>query len=79
MSTGNIQEKIIIELSRIMDEQNCEIFEAAVLFCEDEEIDIDDFIKNIDDVTLARLRQNAVQERMVRKCVHNVKSRGLDF
>jgi hypothetical protein len=54
----------IVELK---DENLCGFTEAVVLFCEEQDIDPADFIKNCGKHIISIIRQNAIDERKVRK------------
>lgn len=74
----NFSENIIQEIARVAKEQDTSLFDAALIFCEQGDIEIEDFIKNVDKNTMEILRMSAVDQHCIRK-KHLPKSGVLDF
>lgn len=66
----NYSEKVLKELIVISQTNQCGLFDAATQYCEDHDIDPVEFITALDKNVIERLKVNAVEERMVRRCVH---------
>lgn len=62
-------EKLHKELSVISAGLGCSLVEAVLEFCQTNQVDPEDLVKQMDLLTLARLKRSAIKERMVRKCV----------
>jgi hypothetical protein len=60
-------EKLHLYLADMMEQNDCNIFEAVVDFCSEHEIEIEDFISQCDELTVKRIRQCAIEEHMIRK------------
>lgn len=65
-------EKLHNEISQIADRLNCSFVEAVLEFCESNGYDPEDVVKQMDGITKDRLKQSAIDERMVRKSVSAV-------
>ena len=65
-------EKLHTEISQIAGNLKCSFIEAVLEFCETNQCDPEDVIKQMDSITKDRLRQSAIDERMVRKSVSAV-------
>jgi hypothetical protein len=63
----NFSENIIQEIQRLSSEHDISIFDSAVKFCEDNDLEISDFIKSIDLNTLEIIRMSAIDENILRK------------
>jgi hypothetical protein len=74
----NFSENVIQEIQRIASEYDLSIFDSAVKFCEDSDIDIEDFIKSVDTNTLEIIRMSAIDENILQK-KHRPKERSLVF
>ena len=70
-------EKLHTEISQIAEKLNCSFIEAVLEFCESHQFDPEDVVKQMDDITKERLKQSAIDERMVRKSVSAVESLSL--
>ena len=60
-------EQIHLRLAEKMEELDCNIFEAALEFCEEEDIDPEDIVLFFDDVTKERIKLAAFEDNMVKK------------
>lgn len=65
-------EKLHNEISQIAEKLNCSFVEAVLEFCEINNYDPEDIVKQMDSITRDRLKQSAIDERMVRKSVSAV-------
>lgn len=62
-------EDILNELMKIASTSKVGLFEAAADYCEQHDIDPEEFIASLDKVIIDRLRSDAVAQRKVRRCV----------
>ena len=62
-------ENILAELVMVADKNKTGLFEAAADYCDDHDLDQDEFIATLDPIIIQRLREDAVRERKVRRCV----------
>lgn len=67
-------EKLHTEISQIAERLNCSFVEAVLEFCESHQYDPEDVVRQMDDITKERLKQSAIDERLVRKSVSAVES-----
>ena len=67
-------EKLHNEISQIANKLNCSFVDAVLKFCEDNDYDPEDVVKQMDSITKDRLKQSAIDERMVRKSVSAIDS-----
>lgn len=65
-------ERLHAEISQIADKLNCSFIEAVLEFCELNEYDPEDLVKQMDSITKDRLKQSAIDEKMVRRSVSAV-------
>lgn len=65
----SFSEKILEELTDRATRDGIGIFEAASDYCEERDIDPQEFVAQLDRTVLDRLRNDAVNERKVRRCV----------
>lgn len=65
----NYSEKILAELVLIAERNNTGLFEAASDYCEEHDLEQSEFIETLDPVIIQRLKEDAVRERKVRRCV----------
>jgi hypothetical protein len=63
----NFSERAMTVIVKIQEEKRLNFFEAASEFCEQEDIDPEDFAKKLDKVHLDRLQCCALEERMLQK------------
>lgn len=70
-------EKLHNEISEIASKLDCSFVEAVLEFCESNDYDPGDVVKQMDKITKDRIRQSAIDERMVRKCVSSVETLSL--
>ena len=70
-------EKLHAEISEIGQRLNCSFVEAVLEFCAEHQLEPEDLVKQMDEITVARLKQSAIDERMVRKIAAGVESRQL--
>jgi hypothetical protein len=62
-------ERILAELVTIADKNRTGLFEAAADYCEEHDLEQGEFIATLDPIIIQRLREDAVRERKVRRCV----------
>ena len=62
-------EKILEELMRLADKNRTGLFEAAADYCDEHDIDQEEFIETLDPVIIQRLKADAISERRVRRCI----------
>lgn len=67
-------ERLHTEISQIAERLNCSFVEAVLEFCESHQFDPEDVVRQMDDITKERLKQSAIDERLVRKSVSAVES-----
>lgn len=60
-------EAIHLEITKLMHSLQCNFWDACVEFCANNDIEPDDFVKQIDDVTINRIKQCAIEQRMIRR------------
>lgn len=70
-------ERLHAEISKIADKLNCSFIEAVLEFCEVNEYDPEDLVKQMDGITKDRLKQSAIDEKMVRRSVSSLESLSL--
>lgn len=46
---------------------HCSFFDAIIYYCDENTIDPEDIVQCLDEVALERLKQSAIDERLVRK------------
>lgn len=68
----NQSEKILVELIKISDRLKCTLFDAALEFCVQTDLDIEDFIQYLDLQTVERLKKSAIESYLVRKDYRNI-------
>lgn len=62
-------EKLHTEISKIAEDLKCSFVDAVLEFCESNQIDPEDVVKQMDDITKERVKKSSIDERMVRKSV----------
>jgi hypothetical protein len=62
-------EHVLMSILEIMNTRKCSMFDAAIEFCSQNEIDVEDFLLLIDSNIKERLKMDAISERMVRRKV----------
>lgn len=62
-------EKLHAEISKIAEDLKCSFVDAVLEFCESNQIDPEDVVKQMDDITKERVKKSSIDERMVRKSV----------
>lgn len=62
-------EKILEELMRLAEANRTGLFEAAADYCDDHDLDQEEFIETLDSVIIQRLKADAISERRIRKCI----------
>jgi len=67
LGIGSRSEKVVLEIMRIADRLACDVFEATLMFCEENEIEIEEFIECMDHHIFEILKITAIENRMVRK------------
>ncbi len=60
-------ERLHVTIVETQKRLNCGFFDACIVICEENELDPEDFAKQLDSVTLDRLRQSAIDDRLLRK------------
>ena len=65
--SGDAMNRII----EIKEENLCDFIEAVVIFCEEQDIDTPDFIKNCSEHIKSIIKENAISEHKVRKLAYN--------
>jgi hypothetical protein len=60
-------EKIHLCIANIMEELSCNIWEATIEFCNRNEIDPEDLVKQMDQSTIIRIKECAMKDRMIQK------------
>lgn len=68
----NNSETILSRLIEISSKNNCDLIEAAVIFCDEADISESDFIEKIDHHLIEQLKYSAIANGKVRKCVANL-------
>lgn len=72
-------ENLHASLAEICDNLKCSFFEACIYLCQENEIDPEDLIGHLDSITMDRLKQSAIDERMIRKKNIKLEIRQLPF
>lgn len=67
----NYSEKILAELVTLAAKNRTSLFEAASDYCEEHDIEQEEFISSLDKVVIERLKADAINERKVRRCVQS--------
>jgi hypothetical protein len=62
-------ERILAELVQIANKNQTGLLEAAADYCIEHDLIETEFIDTLDSVVIQRLREDAVRERKVRRCV----------
>ena len=62
-------EKLHKEIVRVMEDSNCDFIDAILEVCLEHQIDPDDLVKQMDDVTISRAKKCAIDNRLIRKSV----------
>ena len=62
-------EKLHKEIAQVMSDLDCTFIEAILEVCQTHQIDPEDIVKQMDDITMARARQCAIDNRMIQKSV----------
>lgn len=65
----NLSEKILEELINIATTNRTGLFEAAADYCDEHDLDQNEFIGTLDSATIEMIKADAVRERKVRQCV----------
>lgn len=60
-------ERLHTALAEISEKLNCSFFDACLELCKENEIDPEDLIKELDSFTIDRVKQCAIDERMICK------------
>lgn len=72
-------ERIHLAIVQLMEELQCDFWDACLEFCSRGEIDPVDLVKQMDAVTLERVKQCAIEQRMIRRCFIRDRSQELTF
>lgn len=75
--TTSFSERIIVELQAIAERNRTGIFEACGDYCEENDLDESELISHLDKNAVEMLKQAAIDEGRVRKCVSGPKSNQL--
>ena len=73
----NQSERLHTEISKLSDNHQCSFFDAVLIFCEENLYEPEDVIKQMDSITKDRIKQSAIDDRLLRKTEMN--ERGLTF
>ena len=65
-------ERLHTEISQLAERLNCSFVDAVLEFCESHQYDPEDVVRQMDGITKDRLKQSAIDERMVRESVSAV-------
>lgn len=65
----NYSEKVLIKINEIKETHDTDLVEATAIFCEENDIEIESFLKNMGRGFIERLKYEAIQNQKVRKCV----------
>lgn len=65
----NYSEKVLLRIQEIAREQDIDIVEATSVFCEEHDIDAEDFIKTVDKNFVEQLKYVAIKNHKVRRSV----------
>lgn len=60
-------EQLHASLAEISERLECSFFEACIELCKDNELDPEDLISQLDQFTVERIKQSAIDERMICK------------
>lgn len=74
MSTKTYSERLINHLVQIAEELQVDLFEAAIIYCVENDLDEAEFVTQLDRDVVDRLRFSALEHSRVRKCVGQVQS-----
>lgn len=66
---ASYSERVLDEVLTIKHKHACSLFDATVIYCAEHELDVEDLAEYLDETAKELLRQSALEERMVRKCV----------
>lgn len=66
---GRQSEKLHKEIAQVMVDSDCTFIEAILEVCQTHQIDPEDIVKQMDEITVSRARQCAIDSRMVRRSV----------
>lgn len=69
MSIGN-REAVHLEITKISEREDCSFFDAASIFCEENDIDVEEFMKCIDMLTLTKIKLSAIESNKIRRKNH---------
>lgn len=70
-------ENLHAEISKIALENKCSFVDAVLEFCEQNQLDPEDVVKQMDTVTLERLKKSAIDERLIQKKIIKTHSQEL--
>ncbi|QFR57812.1 late-transcription coactivator [Stenotrophomonas phage Moby] len=66
---ASMSEVILKQLVEISSTLQCSLFEAASIYCEEHDLEQEAFVQILDRHVLDQIRNSAVQDRKVRKCI----------
>lgn len=72
-------ERLHLALSEISEKLGCSLFDACIELCNTNEIDPEDLVKQLDSLTIDRVKQNAIDERMLCKKSLGIEIKQLPF
>jgi len=60
-------ERLHAALAEISERLKCSFFDACIELCKENELDPEDLVKQLDSFTIDRVKQSAIDDRMVSK------------
>jgi hypothetical protein len=72
-------ERLHAALAEISEKLNCSFFDACIELCKKNELDPEDLVKQLDILTIDRVKQSAIDERMICKKNSGVAVKQLPF
>lgn len=70
ISNKKFTEDAIKEIEKIIETKKVGLFEAVVIFCEENDMDTDEFVKKIPYSVVAKIKKSAIVGSFVRKKVY---------
>lgn len=72
-------ERLHATLAEVSEKLECSFFEACIELCKENEMDPEDFVKQLDEFTIDRVKQSAIDERMICKKHSGIEIKQLSF
>lgn len=72
-------ERIHLAIVRLMEELQCDFWDATLEFCSQNELDPQDLVKQMDAITISRIKACAIEQRKIRQCSIEDKVNKLTF